>query len=50
MDHINCLSKELRRLFLVEDIVDSIKVCETIIILLHTITGNCKSLCKHFDL
>ena len=31
MDHINCLSKELRRLFLVEDIVDSIKVCETII-------------------
>lgn len=26
IDHINCYSKELRRLFLVEDIVDSIKV------------------------
>ena len=27
IDHINAHSKELRRLFLVEDIVDSIKVC-----------------------
>lgn len=25
IDHLNCYSKELRRLFLVEDIVDSIK-------------------------
>lgn len=30
VDHINCLSKELRRLFLVEDIVDSIKVRQSL--------------------
>ena len=26
VDRINCLTKELKRLFLVEDIIDSIKV------------------------
>jgi len=25
--HINCTIKELRRLFLIEDLVDSLKVC-----------------------
>ena len=34
--HVNCLTKELRRLYLVEDIVDSIKVrlCNFFLLLL----------------
>ena len=32
--HLNCCHRELRRLYLVEDYVDSVKVCSSIVVCL----------------